>query len=312
MVDADVAAHGLAFDTGPESGGAWMVEQFSAEAGELSLTPDNGRQRPAASVAWRTGPAVDYVEWLDGMHDDGLALSVGRNQSGIEDIQKAADPAAPIAMAFHTCGSLGQVIDFLESGDTPHVDLDVAPLPSPGSGLEPGHGSLPGGSALWLAAGKSEAETAAAWRLASFLAQPDIQAEWAAATGHVPLGPRSARLEPLASRWREHPEMRVAYDVLADHGTLPADLGPLAGPLGEIHELLADALHQVVEEDADPAVALREAAVDADRLLAAYNGSRPSPRLRPGSGPAPGPGDLVPADLTAAGLSRPRPAPSRR
>jgi sn-glycerol 3-phosphate transport system substrate-binding protein len=280
MVSAGVADYGLVFDTGPESGGGSMVDQITAETGAVSLTPDNGRRRPAASVAWRTGPAAEYVEWLAKMTDEHLALSIGRNKDGTEDLLRAADPNSPIAMAFHTCGALGDVIDALPAIGGPDVDLGIAPLPTLGSGLEPGQGSLPGGSALWLASGKSEAETAAAWKLASFLASPEIQAEWTAATGYVPISPASARLEPLATRWREHREMRVAYDVLADQKeATPVELGPLAGPLPEIHEVLAHAVEDVTGEGIDPSAALAAAAADADRLLAAYNSSKPAPRL---------------------------------
>ncbi|HEV7761194.1 MAG TPA: extracellular solute-binding protein, partial [Acidimicrobiales bacterium] len=228
-------------------------------------------------------PAAEYVEWLAKMQDEDLALSVERNKGGIEDLLRAANAGSPIAIAFHTCGALGQVIDMLPTF-APDVDLGIAPLPTLGSGLEPGQGSLPGGSALWLAAGKSEAQTAAAWKLASFLASPEIQAQWTAATGHVPISPASARLEPLATRWREHREMRVAYNVLADQEATPAELGPLAGPLPEIHVVLADAVEEVIEEGKEPSTALAEAAADADRLLAAYNSSKPAPRssgLRP-------------------------------
>jgi sn-glycerol 3-phosphate transport system substrate-binding protein len=291
MVQAGVAAKGLVYDTGPEGGGT-MVDQFSAQVGAESLTPDNGRRRPAASVAWRTGPAVEYVDWLAEMTDEGLAVSVGLNKRGTEDLEKARVPGAPIAMAFHTCGALGQTIDLLQATGNTDVDLDVAALPTLGSGLRAGQGSLPGGSALWLAAGKSEAETAAAWELASFLASPRIQARWAAATGYVPLSPRSAELAPLASRWQDHPEMREAYDVLADPAVTPADLGPLAGPLPEIHEVLAHAIEEeVLKNDVEASDALADAAADADQLLEAYNSSKPAPRLR--------------------GLS-PRPLPSRR
>jgi sn-glycerol 3-phosphate transport system substrate-binding protein len=276
MVQSGAAAYGFVFDTGPESGASWMLEQLSARAGQVALAPDNGRSSPATSVTWQEGTALDNVVWLDKMVEGRWAVSVGRNPGGLDDLFKAADPNALIGMGFHTCGALGQVFDMLDAGLFPQVDLGVAPLPRPDDDLyaRQGHGSLPGGSALWLAAGKSEAETAAAWELAEYLASPLVQADWAAATGLVPISSSAARSPVLAARWEEHPEMRVAYTVLAAQGHTSAALGPRAGPLPEIHELEAEAL-DLVTGGSDPAEALTVAADDADELLKAYAESRP-------------------------------------
>jgi sn-glycerol 3-phosphate transport system substrate-binding protein len=277
MVQSGAAAHGFVFDTGPESGASWMLEQLSARAGHVALAPDNGRGRPATSVTWREGTALENLDWLDKMVDNRWAVSVGRNPGGLEDLYKAAlDPDSLIGMGFHTCGALGQVFDMLDAGLFPHVDLGVAPLPRPDDDLyaRRGHGSLPGGSALWLAAGKSEAETAAAWQLAAYLGSAPVQADWAAATGVVPISSSAARSPVLKARWEQHPEMRVAYTVLAEQAETPAALGPRAGPLPEIHALEAEALDLVVG-GSDPAEALTVAADDADKLLQAYADSRP-------------------------------------
>jgi sn-glycerol 3-phosphate transport system substrate-binding protein len=276
IVQSHAGRAGFVFDSGPESGASWTLEQLPARGGEVALDPTNGRHGPATSVAWRDDAAFDQLDWLARMYQSRLAVSVGRNRSGLDDLLEASDPEALIGMSFHTCGALGQVFTLLDGGGFPQVDLGVAPLPRPDAGprFDEGHGSLPGGSALWLAAGKSEAETAATWELAAYLASPRVQADWAAATGHVPISPTAAEQPVVAARWRRHPEMRVAYDVLADQGTTPAELGPRAGPLPEIHELEAQALDRVVE-GSDPAEALTAAADDADRLLEAYAASRP-------------------------------------
>jgi sn-glycerol 3-phosphate transport system substrate-binding protein len=276
LVQTGAADTGFLFDTGPEGGAAWMVEQAGARTGQVALDPGNGRHRPATRVAWRSGPALDTLGWLADGLAEGWAESIGRNVNGADDLLQAAAQATPTGMVVHSCGALGEVFELLDGGGYPHVDLGVAPLPRPEGGPRPpgGHGSLPGGSALWIAGGKSEAETAAAWALASYLASPPVQGDWAAETGYVPISPSAARQPPLVERWRQHPEMRVAYDILADQGTTPAELGPLAGPLAEIRELEAEALDRVAG-GTDPIAALTAAADDADRLLEAYATSRP-------------------------------------
>lgn len=271
MVDAGVAGKGLVFDTAADSNAEWLVEHVPAQAGDVALEPGNGRRRPAERVAWRDGTAVEVLAWLQGMLDEGLAVSVGRNTRGTENFYRAVQAGSYVAMTFHTNASLVELLAILDTGFIENVDLGVAPLPGPGGG---GAGSLAGGSAFWLTADKPDRETAAAWRLVEFLASPPVQARWAAATGYVPISRSATTLEPLRSTWAQTPELRVAYDVLAAQGASPVEAGPLAGPQPEIHELLALALDDVVAGD-DPGEALAGAADDADRLLAAYNASHP-------------------------------------
>jgi sn-glycerol 3-phosphate transport system substrate-binding protein len=268
------ADHGLLFDTGPESGASWILEQIPARAGQVAYEPQNGRHGTATSVTWRSGLALGTLEWLAEGTRDGWATSVG--QHPLDSLRRALDPATSVAMTFSTCGALGEIYDLLDRDATPDIELDVARLPRPDEGpaFGQGHGSLPGGSALWIAGGKSEAETAAAWALARHLASPEVQADWAVATGSVPISPTAARRPEVRRRWTEHPGMRVAYDVLAEQGRSPEELGPLVGPLGEVHEIEAWAVDEVVR-GTEPVDALMVAADDADRLLQAYDRSRP-------------------------------------
>lgn len=268
LVEAGVVRAGLVFDTGAESGASWFVEQWGAQLGELSLTQSNGRDGRPESVAWLDGSAVEHYRWIQEMHAAGLALSVGRNATGRQDLLEAIEPGELIAMTVHTCGSLGEVLDALVNFPLDYLDLAVAPF------VGPGQGSVPGGSAFWITSGKPSVETAAAWQLASYLASAPVQAQWGT-TGYVPISQTATTLEPLRSRWAEQPELAIAYDELARHGTEPVDLPPSAGPLPEIHKLLATALDDVLA-GADPAAVLEVAADDARRLLAAYNTGAPS------------------------------------
>jgi ABC-type glycerol-3-phosphate transport system substrate-binding protein len=129
---------------------------------------------------------------------------------------------------------------------------------------------------LWLAAGTPDDEAAAAWQLAAYLASGPVNAEWAAATGYVPLSASAGDTGVLRRAWADRPALREPFDVLAAHGDDPEDLGPLAGPLADLHETLAFAVSRVVDEGADPDEALAEAADDGDRLLRAYNTGAPA------------------------------------
>jgi ABC-type glycerol-3-phosphate transport system substrate-binding protein len=118
-----------------------------------------------------------------------------------------------------------------------------------------------------MAAGRSDAETKAAWSLAAFLASPAAQSTWAAATGYAPVNQTAPRTGPLGPAWERQPQLRVAYDALLEQG---GSAGMSVGPEPQIRQLWADALDEIVQGK-EPSVALREAAIDADRLLRAYN-----------------------------------------
>lgn len=259
IVDRGVASAGLVFSTAPSSGGSWFVNQWNAQAGELSLAPANGRGSAGHEVevgaAWRDGPLREHLAWLQRMVADGLAVSLGqRSRSEDSFLPLFQDEAA---MTLHTSAAL------MELRDLVGAPLGVAPLPGPG------RGALPGGTALWLSAGKADRETQAAWRLAAFLASPEVQARWAAETAYVPIT-RSATTEaPLTSTWDACPQLSVPYRTLAAQGTSAIELGMSAGPQREIDRLLANAV-DAIARGTDPAPVLSTAADDTDQLLAVY------------------------------------------
>ena len=111
LVEDGAAAYGLVFDTGAESGASWLVEQLSAQAGELSVVPANGRDGAAARVGWRDGAPLDALRWLRGMVDDDLAVSVHRNSGGIDNLMRASRVDSPVALTLHTSGGLEELFD---------------------------------------------------------------------------------------------------------------------------------------------------------------------------------------------------------
>jgi sn-glycerol 3-phosphate transport system substrate-binding protein len=279
LMDEGPSDRAWVFDTGAEAGGSWYVEQTLAKAGLPSLLPDNGRrERPAEEVNWDAPPAVDALTWLQTMHAQGRTAWVQRNSDATRDLLRAAAPGRMVPMLVHTSASLGALIEVLGSGatsvgtaevDLEHVELGIAPMPGPGPG------SLVGGNALWLSAGHSERETQAAWRFAAWMASPEVNAEWAAATSYIPLSTAAARQPVLVDLWRAHPQLREPYRVVAEQPTTPEALGPVAGPLPELHDILADAVKDIVIDGDDPAETLERAADEAEGLLAAYNAAQP-------------------------------------
>ena len=252
---------GFVIDTGPENGGSWFVEQWLAQAGRSSLDRDNGRSGLARSVRWRAGPAVEYLGWLRGMVEDGLALQVDPDLDAASYVARLTERGNPAAMTLQTCASMRDIVDI--AALTPGFEPAAAPMPGPGAG------GLVGGRGLFLTSQRSAAETAAAWRLASFLASARSQATLAVRTAYVPIRRSATRVRRLAEEWKAHPDLRVGYDQLSAVAADPASLGPQAGPERELRRLLAIATRAVIG-GADPAGALASAADEADALLRDY------------------------------------------
>jgi sn-glycerol 3-phosphate transport system substrate-binding protein len=169
------------------------------------------------------------------------------------------------AMTWDTSAALGQVLEVLPQ--FPNVELAAAPLPGP----EGDGGVLVGGAANYVLNSSSPAEQEAAYRFAKFLAEPQSQATWAAATGYVPVRESSAELSPLRERWAEQPEFRIAYDQLLEGENNVATAGPVMGAYQAVRDAVEKAMETIFTTTTPAADALRSAKEEADAALEQYN-----------------------------------------
>ena len=130
-----------------------------------------------------------------------------------------------------------------------------------------------GGGALWIPAGKSDAEAAAAWDFIQFLVEAQTQSTWADATGYIPVRTDAVELDPIASTYVADPRFRVAYDQLLGVGADAVSTRPVIGPQREIRQLIADAIARVYADPvgADITSILEDTDAAADSLIANYN-----------------------------------------
>lgn len=87
-------------------------------------------------------------------------------------------------------------------------DFDSAPL-----------NTLGAGSALWVMAGRPEADYAGAVRFLAWFARPEVQAEWHQKTGLVPLSAAAYELTRKAGFYKAHPGHEIAVRQLLVKGT---------------------------------------------------------------------------------------------
>jgi sn-glycerol 3-phosphate transport system substrate-binding protein len=268
IVASGYSKFGIAFDTGGGAGGSWYIEQFRAKSDLLYADNQNGRQARATKVVFNDDVTVQQLTAIQKFVTDGLAVNVGQNPDGTADLLKLADPDQPAAMTNHTSAALSSVINVLNAGTFPSFkpeDLGIGPMPAP-----PGNGGLlVGGAALWIMKGKSDAETAASWDYVKYLTSATAQAEWAAATGYVPIRKSSLDQAPIKDLYASDPRFAVAYQQLISGAVTPATAGPVLGPQSEVRQATSEAM-QAIFTGADVKASLDTAAQKADAQITDY------------------------------------------
>ncbi len=263
IVQKHVAESGLALKADTVAFEHWL-----AKSGHTIVDNDNGRSGRATKVTFDDGSGAQLFAWIDDMTTSKLAIST--SPSGVDHFLAVAN--GRVAMTIDSSGALGTIDSVLGSGQFKDVKLGVAPMPGPDS---PEGGVLVGGAANYVVNKSSPAEQAAAYMFAKYLAEPQVQADWAAATGYVPVRTSSTKLAPLSTQWAKKPAYKVAYEQLLDGPENPATAGPVIGPYGAtgagVRGAITDALTRMLNENVSPADAIKDAATKANAAIADYN-----------------------------------------
>jgi len=256
----NVVRSGIALDMGP-----WYLENILAEHGDLYVNNNNGRDGRATEAVFNNATGQAFFRWWDEMVDKGLAFNVGRNPSAADALMAVASGRA--AMAVAASSTLGSVLAVVEAG-LEGVELGVGPFPGV-SGSTGGPGIF--GRALWIMNQRPEAEQRAAWKLARWLAEPEQQAEFFAGTGHLPVRLSAYELETSRQVLEKYPYYQVPVDLFVGTPSTPATLGPRIGPFSKVHEIVVQALEEMVAGGKDPVQALDDAGERATKELQDYN-----------------------------------------
>jgi sn-glycerol 3-phosphate transport system substrate-binding protein len=263
IVDSKAAQYGIAFKTD-----SWPFEHWMAKSGDLFVNNENGRTKRATAVTFDDKTGADLFAWIKGMVDDKLMLSTGT--SDLNHYLAVGNGQA--AMTIETSAALGTVTTLLTSGQFPDVKLGVAPMPGPNS---PDGGVLVGGAALYIVNQSAPEKQAAAYDFAKFLNRPDVQSEWAAATGYVPVRKSATTMSPLAEKYQQQPEYKVAYDQLLGGAENAATAGPVIGPYGGegegVRGAVIDGMTSMITGGKSAQQAIKAAADASNKAIADYN-----------------------------------------
>jgi sn-glycerol 3-phosphate transport system substrate-binding protein len=225
----------------------WFVEQLLANQGALYLDNDNGRSGDAAEALINSEEGLNIFNWLNEMNEAGTFRNYGSNWE---------DPRGPffaeqVGMYLDSTANTAQVIE-----NSPfEVGSSFIPV---ADGMDP-EGVIVGGASIWITNQVSEEEQQAAWEFAKYTTDPEVQAEWAAATGYFPITPAAYEEDALNDVYEEFPIFRTAVDQLESTTASPATQGALTEVLPEARQIVETALGEMYE-GRDPQEALDEAA----------------------------------------------------
>ncbi len=259
IVARGAAKYGIALRTQD-----YFNEFFYAKAGQPYVNNDGGRKGRATKALLDNPTGRKIWTWWKDMVVSGLAFNTGSAAGNFDHL--LAIGTGDAAMSIDASGSLGPILQVLNSGQYPDVELAAGPLPS----LDAGGGVPVGDGSLWISNRVAPAKQAAAWEYAKFLEAPKQQAALAAATGYVPVRKSAVEFPEVQAFWAKEPAFRVPYDQLLQPGGRAAD-GSVIGNYQGVRDAVRDGLTAMLTQGKPVDEALADAQRNADAAIRDYN-----------------------------------------
>ncbi len=139
---------------------------------------------------------------------DGLALNTGSDPGSATHL--LAIGTGDAAMTIEGSGVLGPIVNVLESGQYPDVEVGTGPLP----GVRAGGGVQTAEGSLYIVNRSSPAKRGAAWQFIKYLDSTKELIRLHLETGYVPIRRSVADSPEVQARWAADPNYRVSYDQL--------------------------------------------------------------------------------------------------
>lgn len=258
---------------------SWFLEHWLTGQGEPVVDRDNGREGMPTKALLESPAALDIVDWVKKMIDDGLLKAV-RSNDDISSYLAVATQSG--SMLIETSAAIttidAAIAGTLDPSMLPGVNIDVSGIkfdtlevgvaPLPGK-KEAGKGQI-GGNA-WYIPKKSPEEIAAAWDFAKFVNSTAAQVGWTLTSGYLPSHQSAADDPKLVEDWTT--TRKGGWSKIAYQGTLSLDpdfTGPLIGAYAAFRTEARGALDAIAFEGADPATRLKQADEKIAAAFAAY------------------------------------------
>ncbi len=243
----------------------FFSEFWSSKNNQVYANNGNGRLRRATEARIDTPTLRTVWTWWHDMVRDRLALNTGADPGSATHL--LAIGTGDSAMTIEGSGVLGPIVNVLESGQYPDVEVGTGPLP----GVRPGGGVQTAEGSLYIVNRSSPAQRGAAWQFIKYLDSTKQLIRLHLDTGYVPIRRSVANSPEVQARWASDPNYRVSYDQLLSGPTTLATTGPVIGDFLGVRAAVVDGITSMLSGDESPRAALAATQRKADAVIAAYN-----------------------------------------
>jgi sn-glycerol 3-phosphate transport system substrate-binding protein len=182
-----------------------LVENLSAWHNHEFATQDNSFEGEGTRLAFNDRLMVRWVAMLSTWRKSGYFVYAARG--GEAEARFASGECALLAASSASYPLLRAGAKF---------DLGVAPLPYYDDFDDAPQNTLADGAAFWLLSGRPLQDYRGAARFLAFLARPEIQAEWQASTGFVPVTQAAYELARRRGYYLKQPGNEIAVRQLTE------------------------------------------------------------------------------------------------
>jgi sn-glycerol 3-phosphate transport system substrate-binding protein len=257
-----------------------VFENWLSGEGVDVVNNGNGRDGRATEATFNTPEAVDILQFLRKMDDEGL-LNVFANTEGSVD-HYIALAAQESSMLIETSTASSSIAAALGGGLTPEdvgANVDVSgidpngllPASGPFPGIESSGQVHPGGSGFFIVNTSEPAQQAASWKFLQYMLQPENAKTWHIQGGYLPIVKSVVDEPDVQAFWQDSLAgilVKPAVDQLQDAD--PDEPGPLIGPYTDFSDNLESAMEAVLFDNADIESSLADAQTKVTESLQRY------------------------------------------
>ena len=224
-----------------ERGSGWISQGHTWQFGGNWIAPDN------STVLWTEPGAVEALSFMQKMYNEGLAVYRGGN---------TMDYSGKVGMVIRSTAS---ITNFRDSVD---FDFGIAPQPYSVERKVP-----IGGGSLYVFGSSSKAEKDAAWKFLKFMGSKDSQMFWTESTGYQVSSIAALESAEMQELWAKDSRFKTTYEQVPY--SVAEDRTGLI-PFNEVRSIFNDTWDEAILKNLDPAKAMADAQVKANKILAEY------------------------------------------
>ena len=238
----------------------WFFEQFMVKQQLDYANNENGRSTEGATAVnfdSNGGGLAIMHKWKEAV-DSGYIINLGRDS----DTNKEAFTSGKSAMYLASTASLSGILSSIDG----KFELGTSYFPSINAD-DQGGVSIGGGS-LWMLDKDDQAKADASWEFIKFMVSPEVQVQWAKATGYFPITTESYALPAMAEHLEAAPQFKTAIDQL--HASTGSE-GALLAVFPEARACIEENLEKVLNNEITPEEAITNSATTINKALERYN-----------------------------------------